>query len=82
MHATLDRFIRLNDRIQYLQYAGFYEFKEIGSGGYGTVYTARYRNHLEMHMPETVVLKRFKEFDQTPELFIYEVSYFPFDRIS
>ena len=58
-----------------MQYSDFYERKEIGSGGYGTVYTAKYRNYSEVrHMPETVVLKRFKSFYETPELFISEVS--------
>ena len=58
-----------------MEYNDFYELKEIGSGGYGTVYTAKYRNYSEVRdMPETVVLKRFKNFDETPELFISEVS--------
>ena len=57
-----------------MQYSDFDEVKEIGSGGYGTVYTAKYRNYSEVrHMKETVVLKRFKSFDETPELFISEV---------
>jgi len=48
---------------------------EIGSGGYGTIYTAKYRNYLvEEDMEETVVLKRFKSFVEMPELFISEVS--------
>ena len=52
----------------------FYELKEIGFGGYGTVYTAKYRKYSEVkRMKETVVLKRFKSFDGTPELFISEV---------
>ena len=55
-----------------MQYGNFYELKEIGSGGYGTVYTAEYKE--EENMPQTVVLKRFKSFDETPELFISEVS--------
>jgi len=47
----------------YMEYCDFYEFKEIGSGGYGTVYTAKYKKYLEVEcMEETVVLKRFKEF--------------------
>jgi len=50
-----------------MQYSDFDEIEEIGSGGYGTVYTAKY----EMY---TVVLKRFKNFDEMPELFISEVS--------
>ena len=56
-----------------MQYSDFYELKEIGSGGYGTVYTAKYKGKEDM--PQTVVLKRFKNFDETPpELFISEVS--------
>ena len=58
-----------------MKYADFDEIKEIGSGGYGTVYTAKYRNYSEVkYMQQTVVLKRFKSFDETPELFISEVS--------
>ena len=53
-----------------MQYADFDEIKEIGSGGYGTVYTAKYK--YEYH--SLVVLKRFKSYYQTPELFINEVS--------
>ena len=61
--------------MKYMQYADFYELKEIGSGGYGTVYTAKYKKYSEVRkMKETVVLKRFKSFDKTPELFISEVS--------
>ena len=56
-----------------MQYSDFYELKEIGAGGYGTVYTAKYRNYSN-YIKETVVLKRFKNFDETPELFISEVS--------
>ena len=58
-----------------MHYSDFYELKEIGSGGYGTVYTAKYRKYSEvMSMRETVVLKRYKNFDTTSELFISEVS--------
>ena len=57
-----------------MQYSDFYELNEIGSGGYGKVYTAKYRNYLEEYMQQTVVLKRLKSFDKTPELFISEVS--------
>ena len=57
-----------------MQYSDFYELKEIGFGGYGTVYTAKYKKHSEVkNMEETVVLKQFKNFD-APELFISEVS--------
>ena len=57
-----------------MQYSDFYKHEVIGSGGYGTVYTAKYKKYLEEYIPETVVLKRFKNFDETPELFISEVS--------
>ena len=56
-----------------MQYGDFDEIREIGSGGYGIVYTARYKKYSE-RIPPTVVLKRFKSFDETPELFISEVS--------
>ena len=65
-----------------MQYSDFCELKEIGFGGYGTIYTAKYKGTakyrkypgVEEDMPQTVVLKRFKSFDETPELFISEVS--------
>jgi hypothetical protein len=58
-----------------MQYSDFDELKEIGAGGYGTVYTAKYKWYsAEVSMEETVVLKQFKSFDETPELFISEVS--------
>ena len=56
-----------------MQYSDFYKLKEIGSGGYGTIYTARYKGEVE-RIEETVVLKRLKSFDEMPELFISEVS--------
>ena len=55
-----------------MQYSDFDQIKEIGFGGYGTVYTAKYKG--EEGIPETVVLKQFKSFDETPDLFISEVS--------
>ena len=75
VHSLLDSFVRNNNLVEYMQYSDFYELKEIGAGGYGTVYTAKYRNYSEVrHMKKTVVLKRFKSFDSMPELFINEVS--------
>jgi len=59
-----------------MEYTDFDELKKIGSGGYGTVYTAKYKGNSEkdIQIPELVVLKRFKGFDETPELFISEVG--------
>ena len=58
-----------------MQYSDFYELKQIGVGGYGTVYTAKYKKYSEIYdMQQTVVLKRFKNFDEMPESFISEVS--------
>ena len=69
-----DRFIQNNEHVKYMQYSDFYELNEIGSGGYGKVYTAEYKGDVYTNRQETVVLKRFKSFDETPELFISEVS--------
>ena len=57
-----------------MQYDDFYEIKEIGAGGYGTVHTAKYKKYLRENTGDTVVLKRFKSFDETPALFTNEVS--------
>ena len=73
IHSLLDSFVRNNDHVKYMQYSDFYELKEIGAGGYGTVYTAKYKNYSEENIPQTVVLKRFKSFNETLELFISEV---------
>ena len=61
VHAILDKFIRNNERVKYMQYSNFYELKEIGSGGYGTVYTAKYNGEVFIY-GDTAVLKRFKSF--------------------
>ena len=76
MHAILDKFIQRNKDFKFMLYSDFYDIKQIGSGGYGTVYNAKYRKHLEVKDmdEETVVLKRFKDFDEMPELFISEAS--------
>ena len=54
-----------------MQYADFDKINEVGSGGYGTVYTA---SCSMQDIPRLVVLKRFNNFEQMPELFISEVS--------
>ena len=75
IHSLLDSFVRNNDYAKYMEYSDFYELKEIGAGGYGSVYTAKYKRYEEVRvMKETVVLKQFKRFDEKPELFISEVS--------
>ena len=64
--------------MQYMEYSDFDELEEIGSSCYKTVYTAKYRNNSQMQISYsgTVVLKCFKNFDQTPKLFISEVGIF------
>ena len=74
IHSLLERFIRNCEHVKYMQYSDFYELEEIGAGGYGTVYTAKYKKYSKENMRETVVLKQFKSFDKTLELFINEVS--------
>ena len=71
IHSLLDKFIHNHKNVRYMEYGDFYEIKKIGSGGYGTVYTARNKKVITLR---TVVLKRFKRFDERPELFISEVS--------
>src|SRR6185437_4832357 len=72
VHALLDTFIQNSNFVKYMKYSDFYEVKEIGAGGYGTVYTAKYKKYSEVLSmeEETIVLKRFKSFDETPGLFI------------
>ena len=57
--------------VKYIQYKDFYELKEIGSGSYRTVYTAK---HAGEGIPDIVILKRFKDYDRTSELFVNEVN--------
>ena len=64
--------MRNNGWVDYMQYSDFYEVKEIGAGGYGTVYTAKYKKYSWSR--RTFVLKRVRSFDEMPELFISEVS--------
>ena len=68
----MDRLIQINEDVEYMPYYDFSEIKQIGVGGYGTVYTAKYNGKSEKHinMPNTVVLKHFKSFDK---LFVNEV---------
>ena len=57
--------------MKFMQYDDFYEIKEIGSGGYETVYTAKYKKW----SVGPVVLKKFKNIiDNKIGLFISEVS--------
>src|SRR6185295_16368852 len=75
IRLILDEFIQSNGNVRYMLYSDFDKITEIGAGGYGTVYTANYKKYSEVdNMKKTVVLKRFKSFGETPELFINEVS--------
>ena len=65
--------MRIAGKGAFIEYDDFYEIEEIGSGGYGTVYTAKYKKPSE-DVPEQVVLKKFKDIDGKTELFISEVS--------
>src|SRR5438128_12167828 len=79
MKAILNRIMRImNDmpyKTMFIQYDDFYEIKEIGSGGYGTVYTAKHKIDKGLiQYDEQVALKKFKNIDKNAELFISEVS--------
>jgi len=70
VHAIL---MHIGDVIKHIPYTNLDKIRKIGFGGYGTVYRARYTNSAsgrDMDIPKNVVLKRFKHFKQTPELFI------------
>jgi len=58
-----------------MQYEDFYDIEETASGGYGTVYTAKIKS-IKDNSIQAVALKRLKEFDQTFEAFVSEVSFF------
>ena len=75
IRPILDKIIQRYGRTQYMEYGNFDELEEIGSSCYKMVYTAKYRNHSQ-RIPETIVLKCFKNFDQTSKLFISEVGFF------
>ena len=60
--------------ISWMQYQDFYEIKEIGSGGYGTVYTAKLRSGSQDKPDQVVAMKQLKNFNQTFESFISEVN--------
>ena len=79
MGPILDKIIqRYKYKLQYMEYGNFDELEEIGSSCYKTVYTAKYRyyNYERRDIPETVVLKCFKNFDLMLKLFISEVGIF------
>ena len=66
--------MRITDRGMFMEYDDFYEIEEIGSGGYGTVYTAKYKHKQDLRaVPNLVVLKQFKNFGEKSELFFSEV---------
>jgi len=66
--------MRISKNVQFMPYTDFDEIEEIGSGYYGTVYSAKHKvNRYVMYGQERVALKCFKNFDQAPELFISEV---------
>jgi len=72
--SILDNIIQIakedhKSEFAWMQYEDFYDIKEIASGGYGTVYTAKIKD-------QVVALKQIKEFDQTFEAFVSEVSCF------
>ena len=69
--------MRITRTGKFMQYDDFDEIEEIGSGGYGTVYTAKHKHKIidqDNEEVEQVALKKFKNFDKNAELFFFEVS--------
>jgi hypothetical protein len=83
MHQALDKVMKIinatsHKTLKFMKFEDFHEIEEIGSGAYGTVYTATCKN-LNKYVPwsnrqRLVVLKQFKSFNQMSELFVSEVS--------
>jgi hypothetical protein len=74
LRSILDRLLKMindsqGEALKFIPYEQFREVEELGSGGYGIVYTAK--NQLNR---KDVVLKRYKRLDRMPELFVSEVS--------
>jgi hypothetical protein len=69
MHDVLERIIQMDQNMRFFQYSEFDAVEKIGAGAYGTVYKAK----CDSVNKRVVVLKRFKNIDQMPELFINEV---------
>ena len=77
IRSILDKLKQINEDVEYMEYCDFSEIKQIGTGGYGTVYTARYDGMSKKHINvlKAVVLKCFKGSDKLL-LFASEVSTF------
>ena len=79
-HSILDNIVQIakedpKSEFAWMQYEDFYDIKETASGGYGTVYTAKMKS-IKDNSTQIVALKRMKEFDQTFDAFVSEVSFF------
>ena len=59
--------------LRYYKFEDFDEIEEVGSGGYGTIYSAKFKLN-RYPLRGRVALKRFKSSEQMPEIFISEVS--------
>jgi len=58
--------------LRYYKFEDFDEIEEVGSGGYGTIYSAKFKLN-RYPLKGRVALKRFKSSEQMPEIFISEV---------
>ena len=55
-------------KLVFMKFKGFDNIEEVGSGAYGTIYTAKHKKYANK-----VVLKRFKNYNQITESFMSEV---------
>ena len=80
MHSLFNKFIQIINfsdfDIKFIPFDNFDNIQEIGSGGYGTVYIAKYKQLSNPSQHEYVSLKRYKRYYQSFELFMSEVTYF------
>ena len=54
--------------LEFMKFEAFHNIEEVGSGAYGTIYTAKHKRYANK-----VVLKRFKNYNQITESFISKV---------
>ena len=55
-------------KLQFMKFKDFDNIEEVGSGAYGTIYTANRKKYVNK-----IVLKRFKNYNRITESFISEV---------
>jgi len=74
IHSLFNKFIQIikfsDFGIKFIPFDNFDNIREIGSGGYGTIYITKYKHLSNPSQLENVALKRYKRYYQSFELFV------------